>query len=121
MKKIALSLLCLIILGSQGFSQANIAAARAMPEGSTVTIRGIATNGPELGIIRYIQDGTAGIAAYGGSMSVVERGDSVVVVGVTKNYNYLLEIDPVNSVNAIAPKPMPAPGHHYPGRHEGAV
>ena len=108
MKKIAITIFCLI-LGMQGFSQANIAEARAMPEGSTVTIRGIATNGSELGIIRYIQDGTAGIAAYGGSMSVVERGDSVVVVGVTKNYNYLLELDPITSVSTIAPRPLPAP------------
>ncbi len=116
MKKIALSIICLTILALQGFSQANIAAARAMPEGSTVTIRGIATNGPELGIIRYIQDGTAGIAAYGGSMSVVDRGDSVVVTGVTKNYNFLLEIDPVASVSAIAPKPVPAPIIVTPGQ-----
>ncbi|MEI6436989.1 MAG: phospholipase D-like domain-containing protein, partial [Bacteroidota bacterium] len=100
----------------QGFSQANIAAARAMPEGSTVTIRGIATNGSELGIIRYIQDGTAGIAAYGSSVSVIDRGDSVVVVGVTKNYNYLLELDPVNSVNAISQKPLPAPIVITPGQ-----
>jgi phosphatidylserine/phosphatidylglycerophosphate/cardiolipin synthase-like enzyme len=116
MKKILLSILCLTILGVQGFSQANIAAARAMPLGSTVTIRGIATNGPELGIIRYIQDGTAGIAAYGGAMSGVERGDSVVVVGVTKNYNFLLELDPVSSVNAIALKPLPAPIVITPGQ-----
>ncbi|MFZ4520195.1 MAG: phospholipase D-like domain-containing protein [Bacteroidales bacterium] len=116
MKKIALSILCLIILGIQGFSQANIAAARAMPEGSTVTIRGIVTNGSELGIIRYIQDGTGGIAAYGGIVSGIERGDSVVVVGVTKNYNYLLELDPVNSIVAIAPKPSPAPIVITPGQ-----
>ncbi|MDP1623543.1 MAG: phospholipase D-like domain-containing protein [Bacteroidales bacterium] len=109
MKKITLSFLCLVILGIQGFSQANIAAARAMPEGSTVTIRGVVTNGSELGIIRYIQDATAGIAAYGSLMTGVDRGDSVVVTGVLKNYNYLLEIDPVNSVNAIAPRPLPAP------------
>lgn len=115
MKKLALVVFSLLFLGTQGFSQANIAAARAMPEGSTVTIKGIATNGPELGIIRYIQDGTAGIAAYGGTMSTVERGDSVVVVGVTKNYNYLLELDPITSVNAIAPKPLPAPITITPG------
>jgi len=115
MKKIVLSLFCLITIISQGFSQANIAAARAMPEGSTVTIKGVVTNGSELGIIRYIQDGTAGIAAYGSVMSGVDRGDSVVVVGVTKNYNQLLEIDPVNSVNAIAPKPLPDPIVITPG------
>ncbi|MCX6267769.1 MAG: phospholipase D-like domain-containing protein [Bacteroidetes bacterium] len=116
MKKVVLSILCLVILGIQGFSQANIAAARAMPEGSTVTIRGVITNGAELGIIRYLQDGTAGIAAYGAIVSGIERGDSVLVTGVTKNYNYLLELDPVNSIVAIAPKPSPAPIVITPGQ-----
>ena len=32
--------------------------------GSTVTITGIVTNGDEMGIIEYIEDGTAGIALY---------------------------------------------------------
>lgn len=109
MKRYLLSLIGLAFFVAEGFSQATIAAARAMPEGSTVTVRGIVTNGSELGIIRYFQDGTAGIAAYGSSMSSISRGDSVVVTGVLKNYNYLLEIDPVTSVNAIAPKPVPAP------------
>ncbi len=109
MKKIAVSILSLMILGIQGYSQANIAAARAMPEGSTVTIRAIVTNGSELGIIRYMQDATGGIAAYGSIVSSIERGDSVLVTGVTKNYNFLLELDPVNSIVAIAPKPLPAP------------
>ncbi|MCX6277883.1 MAG: phospholipase D-like domain-containing protein [Bacteroidetes bacterium] len=109
MKKTALLLIFLVSFSHYVFSQANIAAARAMPEGSTITIRGIVTNGSELGIIRYIQDGTAGIAAYGSIVSTIDRGDSVVVTGVTKNYNYLLEIDPVTSITAIAQKPVPAP------------
>ena len=51
-----------------------IAAARALAPtannvaGPTVTVRGIVTNGGELGstvsVIRYIQDGTAGIGVY---------------------------------------------------------
>ena len=109
MKKTTLSIFCLLIFVTQGFSQANIAEARAMPVGSTVTIRGIVTNGPELGAIRYIQDGTAGIAAYSYSMSDVARFDSVVVTGVTKNYNQLLELDPVNSFEQISQKPLPLP------------
>jgi phosphatidylserine/phosphatidylglycerophosphate/cardiolipin synthase-like enzyme len=116
MKKTTFLILCMVILGLQGFSQANIAEARALPEGSTVTVRGVVTNGPEFGIIRYIQDGTAGIAAYGSLMNGIERGDSVVVTGVTKNYNMLLEIDPVSSINAIAPKPLPAPQVITPGQ-----
>jgi phosphatidylserine/phosphatidylglycerophosphate/cardiolipin synthase-like enzyme len=109
MKKIALSIFFLLILGINCFSQSTIAEARAMPVGSTVTIRGIVTNGAELGVIRYIQDGTAGIAAYSSSMSDVARFDSVEVTGVTKLYNQLLEIDPVNSFEQIAQKPLPLP------------
>ena len=99
----------MIILGMQGYSQANIAAARAMPLGSTITVHGIVTNGPELGVIRYFQDATAGIAAYSTTISGLSRGDSIVLTGVTTNYNMLMEINPVNSFSAIAPKPLPAP------------
>jgi len=116
MKKIAVLIVSIIFLAFDGFSQATIAEARAMPEGSTVTIRGIVTNGSELGIIRYFQDATAGIAAYGSAVSSIERGDSVLVTGVTKNYNNLLELDPVTSILAIAPKPVPAPIVLTPGQ-----
>jgi hypothetical protein len=109
MKKTTLSIFCLLIFVIQGFSQSTIAEARAMPVGSTVTIRGIVTNGAELGMIRYIQDATAGIAAYSSLMSDVVRFDSVLVTGVTKLYNQLLELDPVTSVDQIAQKPLPPP------------
>lgn len=90
------------------FAQNTIAEARALPLGTTVTIKGVVTNGGELGTIRYLQDATAGIAAYSFSMSAVERGDSIEVTGVLKNYNYLLELDPVNSFTVLASnKPMP--------------
>jgi len=93
-----------------GFAQNTIAEARALPLGTTVTVKGVVTNGAELGGIRYLQDVTAGIAAYSFSMSGVERGDSVEVTGVLKNYNYLLEIDPVNSFTVLAVnKPLPTP------------
>ncbi len=111
MKKIALSIFSFLILASQGFSQANIAEARAMPVGTTVTVRGVVTNGSELGnSIRYLQDGTAGIAGYKtDAFSTILRGDSISITGVLKNYNQLLELDPVNSFTAIAPKALPAP------------
>jgi phosphatidylserine/phosphatidylglycerophosphate/cardiolipin synthase-like enzyme len=111
MKKLVLSIFCLVIFGIQGFSQATIAAARAMPEGSTVTVRGVVTNGSELGnSIRYLQDATAGIAAYKtNAFNVILRGDSISVTGVLKMYNQLLELDPVTSFTAIAPKPVPDP------------
>ena len=116
MKKILFLFFVLILTGNHLYSQMTIAEARALPEGSTVTIRGVVTNGSELGIIRYFQDATAGIAAYGSKVTGIERGDSVVVVGVTKNYNYLLEIDPVTSITAIAPRPLPTPKTITPGQ-----
>ncbi len=96
-------LLSLILAFSAMMSQAQITieAARNLGVGATVTVKGIVTNGSELGIIRYLQDGTGGLAAYGSSMSTVQRGDSILVTGVLKNYNQLLEIDPVTSVSVI--------------------
>jgi phosphatidylserine/phosphatidylglycerophosphate/cardiolipin synthase-like enzyme len=95
-----------------------IAAARAQQPttnataGATVTVRGIATNGPELGPIRYFQDGTAGIAAYGGSagtlpavaaaLNAVQPGDSILVTGQLKQFYGFLEIDPVTTVTVLA-------------------
>lgn len=79
------------------FAQQNISNARNSL-GQTVTVSGIVTNGSEFGIIRYIQDNTAGIAAYGDKISNVKRGDSITISGTVKAYNNLLEIDPINSV-----------------------
>ncbi|MBE0646645.1 MAG: T9SS type A sorting domain-containing protein [Bacteroidales bacterium] len=100
-----------ILLSLQtGFAQSTIAEARAMPLGTTVTVKGVVTNGAELGTIKYLQDATAGIAAYSFSMTSVKRGDSIEVTGVLKNYNYLLELDPVNSFTVLAENtPLPAP------------
>ena len=93
-----------------GFAQTTIAEARALPLGTTVTVKGVVTNGSELSTIRYLQDATAGIAAYSFTMSSVKRGDSIEVTGVLKNYNYLLELDPVNSFTVLAEnRPLPAP------------
>lgn len=79
-------------------AQENIAAARAQAEGAEVTVTGIVTNGDELGLIRYMQDATGGIAVYSSALSDVVRGDEVTVTGTLKEYNTLLEIDPVSSV-----------------------
>ncbi|MCC6281862.1 MAG: T9SS type A sorting domain-containing protein [Saprospiraceae bacterium] len=101
------------------FSQViTIAEARALPTGATVKVRGIVTNGPELGKIRYLQDGTAGIAAYPGSGSqpgfetAVALGDSIEVTGTTVNFQGLLEITPIMSYSVISsgnvvPSPQP--------------
>jgi len=86
------------------YAQTDIANARTFALNSTVTVTGIVTNGSELGIIRYIEDGTAGIACYPGSGSVTftpSRGDSITVTGTLKDYNGLLEIDPITSVTIL--------------------
>ena len=81
-----------------GFTQADIATARAQGVGSTVTITGVLTNGDELGPIRYIEDATAGLALYDPTaLSGVVRGDEVTVSGILVDYNGLLEMTPVNS------------------------
>ena len=104
-----------------------IAAARAQAPatngaaGPVVTVRGIVTNGVELGsgvsIIRYIQDGTAAIGVYttttgalAGTVNALVPGDSILVTGGLKMFRGLLEIDPVNTVTVLAGnRPLPAP------------
>lgn len=112
MKKF-LSLFAFVAFGlvSEVQAQSSIAAARTQAVNTTVTVRGIITNGSELGPIRYIQDNVAGIAAYSPSlMANTLPGDSVEVTGVLKDYNGLLEIDPVSNVSIIARNlPLPAP------------
>lgn len=83
----------------------SVADARADGPGATVTVRGVVTNGAELGIIRYLQDGTAGLAAYSTSaagFAALVPGDSIEISGTLKNFNGLLEIDPVSSVTVLA-------------------
>jgi len=94
----------------------DIAAARALPSGTVVTVRGIVTNGPELGRIRYLQDGTGGIAAYPGNgsqqgfESAVTIGDSIEITGPTTVFQGLLEITPILSYSVISSgNVVPAP------------
>jgi phosphatidylserine/phosphatidylglycerophosphate/cardiolipin synthase-like enzyme len=85
-----------------------IASARALAPGSLVTITGIVLNGPELGTIRYVQDGTGGIGVFSFSLSATVKGDLVTVTGITDDYFNLLEINPVNSWNLISSgNPLP--------------
>jgi len=111
MKQSFLISLLLLAIFSTGYSQSTILEAREMGPGAVITVTGIATNGSELGIIRYFQDETAGIAAYGSAMSSVNRGDEITVTGTLKDYNQLLEIDPVtsvivNSTGNLLPEPI---------------
>ena len=85
------------------FSQTDIATARSQGVGATVTVTGIVTNGDELGAIRYIEDGTAGLGLYDPSvLGSVQRGDELTVSGVLVDYNGLLEMTPVNSNATIS-------------------
>ncbi|UOQ64578.1 phospholipase D-like domain-containing protein [Hymenobacter volaticus] len=82
-----------------------IAAARTAGVGATVTVRGVVTNGAELGVIRYLQDGTAGLATYSTSAAGFDAlvpGDSIQISGTLKNFSGLLEMDPVASVTVLA-------------------
>ena len=93
MKKIILSLFVLTGLSSIG--QTDIADARTYALGQTVTVSGVVTNGSELGPIRYMQDNSAGIAAYGGPIGSVNRYDSITVTGPLIEFSGLLEISTV--------------------------
>lgn len=78
-------------------SAQTIADARNMSIGQTVTVKGVAANGSELGNIRYLQDGTAAIPAFGSNLSSVQRGDSITATGVLFDFSGLLEISPTSS------------------------
>lgn len=104
--------LALVFLGIAAITNAQntILEARNMPVGTVVTVKGIVTNGAELGIIRYFQDNTAGIPAYGDSVKNVNLGDSVTITGTLKTYGGLLELDPIARVIVISTNnPIPEP------------
>ena len=92
-----------ILFSVIGFSQTDIANARSQVLGSSVTVTGIVTNGEELGPIRYIQDGTGGLALYDPTpLSNTIRGDEITVTGILVDYNGLLEMTPVNSIASLS-------------------
>ena len=100
MKKITTLILSLLTIVS--FSQ-DIATARTQGIGATVTITGIVTNGDELGPIRYIEDGTGGLALYDpATLGSVVRGDEITVTGVLIDYNGLLEMTPASLISTIS-------------------
>ena len=96
------------------FAQQDIATARTQVLGSTVTITGIVTSGNEMGVIRYIEDGTAGIALYdlttNNYLSNVLRGDSISITGELADYNGLLEVYVAGSpILHSSNNPLPIP------------
>lgn len=85
---------------SLAFGQTDIGDARNnYAVGATVTVTGVSADGGELrNNIRYIQDETGGIPVFGNMLvGTVDRGDSITVTGVLKDYNGLLEVDPITS------------------------
>ncbi|HRZ41104.1 MAG TPA: phospholipase D-like domain-containing protein [Bacteroidales bacterium] len=87
-----------------------IAVARQAAVNDTVTIAGVVLNGSELGVIRYIQDPTGGLAIYDGTKTYLQRGDSVKLTGIMDNYNQLLELRNVyNDTVLSSNNPLPAP------------
>jgi hypothetical protein len=92
-------LMSTVLISIVGFAQTDIATGRAQGIGASVTITGVVTNGSELGAIRYIEDSTGGMALYSTSLSGLQRGNEVTVSGTLKDYNGLLEMDPVNLIS----------------------
>ena len=90
-------------------SAQSIADIRNLGIGQTVTVSGVVTNGSELGNIRYIQDGTAAIPAFGNNLSSVQRGDSITATGVLFDFSGLLEISPTSSFVNHGPATLPTP------------
>ncbi len=111
MKKLVYTLLPLLFICSALTAQITIAEARLLPLGTSVTVKGIALNGAELGSIRYIQDATGAIPVYSATLVAgVQRGDSIIATGPLYNYNSLLEISPASSVTIVnTGNPLPAP------------
>ena len=72
-----------------------VADARAIADGDPVATKGIVTVSTQFGYAGpvYIQDGSAGIAVYGSSVSQnVADGDEIIVVGEIDIYNGLVEV-----------------------------
>lgn len=110
MKTRIFSFLLMFIALGMNAQTISIDSARTLGVGATVTVKGIVTNGSELGGIRYFQDNTAGLAAYGSALSNVLRGDSILITGTIKDYNELMEIDPITSLTVLnSGNPLPAP------------
>jgi phosphatidylserine/phosphatidylglycerophosphate/cardiolipin synthase-like enzyme len=125
MKKTIILALVFLGIATLTNAQTTILEARGKGLGTVVTVKGIVTHGAEFGSIRYLQDNTAGIAAYGTLVNAVNRGDSITVTGTLKNYNGLLELDPLTSVVVRSSgNPLPEPivltpvqvGETYEGR-----
>lgn len=123
MKKLLFLVSALVATAGTMNSQ-TCAAARAAGVGANVSVRGVCINGAELGVIRYIQDVTGGIAAYGGNLSGLLRGDSVVITGPITEYKNLYEITPATFVYVSAghlPNPQVITASQFGEIHESVL
>lgn len=100
-----------LFIGMSCAQAQTISDARAMGIGQTVTIRGVVTNGSELGNIRYVQDETGALPIYGTGLNSLLRGDSVTATGPLFDFSGLLEISPTASFidHGAAPGGLPTP------------
>jgi phosphatidylserine/phosphatidylglycerophosphate/cardiolipin synthase-like enzyme len=111
----------LAVLALTLHAQTWIGLARNQSNGTIVTVKGIALNGPELGEIRFIQDETGAIALYPGNGSVsgleaVQAGDEVLATGEVDSYQGLKELSPILSVQVLTTgNPLPEPQTLFPG------
>ncbi len=101
----------IVLSASSAFAQITCVSARGLDTGTVVTVTGVVTNGAELGPIRYFQDRTGALSAYGRPiMDTILRGDSIVVTGKLKMFNNLLELDPVTTVvRVVGNRALPTP------------
>ncbi len=126
--KYLISLVLTFVLFTESKAQlVSIATARTYATGTSVTIRGIVSNGSEFGgSLRYIQDGTAGIALYSGSLSSILRGDSIEAIGTIAPYQNLMEIavtsfSVITSGNVIHPPVILTIPTAYLEQYEGQL
>lgn len=100
-KRFYLIFTCLGIALNIG-AQSSISEARSQAVGSEVTVRGVVTNGAELGIIRYIEDPTGGIALYFSALTnSLNLGDSVEATGILDDFAGLLELNPISALTVV--------------------
>lgn len=93
-----------------------VADARNLPEGSVVTVEGVATTRTGLwgGKGFYVQDGTGGIYVYQQNEDI-EPGEKVKITGQTTEYNGEREISPVYRMERSGTADLPAPLDVTPG------
>jgi len=100
-----------LLIAQYSLAQMSIKDARAEGEGSIVTVQGVVTcSGQFNDRLRYIQDETGGLAIFSDDIAIAEPGFEVKVKGTLTQYNNLLELVDLSSVEVIredAPLPEP--------------